>query len=67
MFVSLVAICVLSGECYLYTRTYNKMYKTYQECYVATIEDVKQLSELLEKHKTKATIGFKCEVPKDSV
>jgi len=67
MFAPLVAICVLGGECTLFTRTDNKMYKTHEECYVATVEDVKQLSELLEKREIKATIGFKCEVPKDRV
>ena len=67
MFAPLVAVCVLGGECDLLTRTDNNMYKTYQECYVATVEDVKHLSELLEKRGIKATIGYKCEVPKDRV
>ena len=67
MFAPLIAICLVGGECSLLTRTDNKTYSTYEECVAATIEDVKTIEERLHLRNIKATIGFKCEVPKDRV
>jgi hypothetical protein len=67
MFAPLIAICLIGGECSLLTRTDNKTYSTYEECVAATIEDVKNIEERLHSRNIKASLGFKCEVPKDRV
>lgn len=67
MVVPLIAICLLGGECGLFTRADKKMYETYEECEKATIEDVKEIWERLHSKNIDATIGFKCEIPKDRV
>jgi hypothetical protein len=67
MFAPLIAICLLGVECNLFTRADKKMYQTYEECEKATTKDVKEIWERLRSRNIDATIGFKCEVPKDRV